>query len=84
MLILWLARAANADVDAAVILRHAVGIAQIGSRRIGAAVIAVDPFDAETEDYWRRRFGFRASLTKRTDADGRQRSRLWLPLFPET
>lgn len=82
VLILWLARAADADVDAAVILRHAVGIAQIGSRRVGAAVIAVDPFDAATEGYWRDHFGFRASLTKRTDADGRQRSRLWLPLFP--
>jgi hypothetical protein len=48
-------------VDAATILRHAVGIAQIGSRRVGAAVIAVDPFDAATEDYWRQHFGFRGS-----------------------
>jgi hypothetical protein len=83
VLILWLARAADADVDAATVLRHTVGIAQIGSRRVGAAVIAVDPFDDATEDYWRQHFGFRASLTKRTDADGRQRSRLWLPLFSE-
>ena len=83
VLILWLARAAKANVDAATIFRHAVGIAQIGSRRVGAAVIAVDPFDAATEDYWRQHFGFRAALTKRPDADGEQRSRLWLPLFPE-
>ena len=84
VLILWLARAAGAkDVDAATLLRHAVGIAQIGSRRVGAAVIAVDPFDAPTEDYWRQHFGFRASLTKRRDADGDERSRLWLPLFSE-
>ena len=84
MLILWLARAAEAkNADAATILRHAVGIAQIGSRKVGAAVIAVDPFDAPTEDYWRQRFGFRASLTKRRDADGQQRSRRWLPLFSE-
>lgn len=76
VLILWLARAAEADVEAATILRHAVGIAQIGSRRVGAAVIAVDPFDAATEDYWREHFGFRASLTKRLDADGAERSRL--------
>lgn len=84
VLILWLARAANASVNAATILQHAVGIAQIGSRRVGAAVIAVDPFDAATEDYWRQHFGFRASLTKQRGADGEQRSRLWLPLFPET
>jgi hypothetical protein len=83
VLILWLARAANASVDATTIFRHAVGIAQIGSRRVGAAVIAVDPFDAATEEYWRQHFGFRASLTRRRDADGEQRSRLWLPLFPE-
>ena len=83
MLTLWLARAANADADAATILRHAVGIGQIGSRRVGAAVIAVDPFDAATEDYWRQHFGFRASLTKRRDADGKQRSRLWMPLPPD-
>lgn len=83
VLILWFARAAMADVDSATIFRHAVGIAQIGSRRVGAAVIAVDPFDSTTESYWRERFGFRASLTKRPDADGTQRSRLWLPLLPE-
>ena len=83
VLILWLARAVGADMDAATILRHAVGIAQIGSRRVGAAVIAVDPYDAATESYWRQHFGFRASLTKRIDADGAERSRLWLPLFPE-
>ena len=82
VLILWLARAREADVEAATILRHAVGIAQIGSRRVGAAVIAVDPFDAATEDYWRKHFGFRASLTKRPGADGTERSPLWLPLFP--
>ncbi len=84
VLILWLARAAEAAVEAATILRHAVGIAQIGSRRVGAAVIAVDPFDAATEGYWRQHFGFRASLTKRLDADGKERSRLWLPLLPES
>ncbi len=83
MLILWLARAAEADVDAATILRHAVGIAQIGARQVGAAVIAVDPFDAASEGYWREHFGFRRSLTKRADADRAQRSRLWMPLFPE-
>lgn len=83
VLILWLARAAHADVDATTIVRHAVGIAQIASRRVGAAVIAVDPFDAATEEYWRQKFGFRASLTKRRDASGEPRSRLWLPLFPD-
>ena len=83
-LILWLARADHGDIDAATFLRHAIGIAQIGARYVGAAVVAVDPFDAATEKYWRQHFGFRASLTKTKDADGVQRSRLWLPLCPES
>lgn len=83
VLILWLARAAGAEVDASAILRHAVGMAQIGARQVGAAVIAVDPFDAGAEAYWRERFGFRSSLTRQLGADGLRRSRLWLPLFPE-
>jgi len=42
------------------------------------------PDRAEAQLIWRQHFGFRASLTKQRDADGEQRSRLWLPLFPET
>ena len=57
-----------------------LGIAQIGARYVGAVVVAVDPFDAATEKYWRQNSGFRASLTRRKDADGLLRSRLWLPL----
>ena len=84
VLILWLARAADAEVDATVILGHAVGIAQVGARQVGAAVIAVDPFDSDTEAFWREHFGFRSSLTRQADVDGLQRNRLWLPLFPES
>jgi predicted TIM-barrel enzyme len=81
--VLWLARAADAEVDAEAILRHAVGIAQIAGRHVGAGVIALDPFDSATESFWRERFGFRASLTRRRDTDGENRPRLWLPLFPD-
>jgi hypothetical protein len=83
VLILWLARADGADVDAETILAHAVGIAQIGARHVGAAVVALDPYDAEADRFWRDRFGFRSSLTRRRDADGTERSRLWMPLLPE-
>jgi hypothetical protein len=81
--VLWLARAAEADVGAETILRLAVGIAQIAGRHVGAGVIALDPFDSATESFWRERLGFRASLTRRRDTDGEDRPRLWLPLFPE-
>lgn len=83
VLILWLARASDAQVDAETILRHAVGIGQIGARRVGAAVIALDPYDDATERFWRKRFGFRNSLTSVPDAAGGERRRLWMPLFPE-
>ncbi len=83
VLILWLARAAKADVDGETILRHAVGISQIGARHVGAAVIALDPYDACTERLWRERFGFRTSLTRRRGGDGEERPRLWMPLFPD-
>jgi hypothetical protein len=83
VLIVWLARAAEAEVDAETILRHATGIGQIAARRVGAAVIALDPYDEEAERLWRERFGFRSSLTRRPDADGVERARLWMPLFPE-
>lgn len=83
VLILWLARAADSDVDGETILRHAVGIAQIGARQVGAAALAVDPYDEPTEQMWRERFGFRSSRTRRLDADGLERTRLWMPLFPE-
>lgn len=84
VLILWLARAADAEVAAETILRHAVGIAQIGARHVGAAVIALDPYDDATERFWRERFGFRSSLTRRPDAEGIERPRLWLPLSPDS
>jgi hypothetical protein len=83
VVVLWLARAKEANIDAEVILTHAVGIGRIAGRHVGAGVIALDPFDAATEAFWRERFGFKASLTRRRDADGEERSRLRLPLFPD-
>lgn len=82
VLILWLAKAAGAQVDGETILRHATGVAHAALRHVGAAAIALDPYDEETERFWRERFGFRASLTRRPDANGKQRSRLWMPLIP--
>lgn len=82
VVLLWLGRAASADVDAEAILSHAVGIGRVAGRHVGAAVIALDPFDAATEAFWRRRCGFRASRTRRRDATGQERARLWLPLYP--
>lgn len=81
VLIAWLARAEKADVGAAEILRHAVGIARIGARQVGAAAIVLDPYDAGSEEFWRDRFGFRSSRTKRIDFKGEERTRLWRRLL---
>jgi hypothetical protein len=81
VLITWLARAEQAKIDAEEILHHAVGIARIGAREVGAAVIVVDPFDDATEEFWRQKFGFRRSRTKRKDANGEERARLWMRLL---
>jgi hypothetical protein len=80
VLILWLARAVHSGIDAKTILLHAVGVARIGARHVGAGVIAVDPFDAASEDYWREKFGFRSSRTKRKNANGEELTRLWMRL----
>ena len=55
-----------------------------GARYVGAAVIALDPYDTETERFWRERFGFRRSATPVRGADGAALRRLWQPLFPES
>lgn len=81
VLILWLARSETSDIDADRILTHAVGIAQIGARHVGAAVIAVDPFDAAAAAFWRERFGFRSSSTTVRTAGGDELPRFWRPLF---
>lgn len=83
VVVLWLARAAGASVPAEEILTHALGIARRAATHVGAAVLALDPFDEETERFWRGTLGFRASLTRRTDSTGASRARLWMPLFPE-
>jgi hypothetical protein len=77
VLIAWLARGEKDEIDATEILSHAVGIARVGARQVGAAVIVVDPYDAGTEEFWRTRFGFRGSRTKRVDSSGDERTRLW-------
>lgn len=83
VLILWLARAETSDIDADTILTHAVGIAQIGARHVGAAVVAVDPYDASAATFWRERYGFRSSSTTVRTAGGDELRRLWKPLFPK-
>ena len=59
VVILWMARAEAASISADALLAHALGVARRAAERVGAAALALDPFDDETERFWRNRFGFR-------------------------
>lgn len=82
VLIAWIARAAHGEVHANEILGHAGGIAQRAARLVGAAALAVDPFDEDTEAMWVEGFGFRRSATELPGRSGLRR--LWNPLLPAT
>jgi hypothetical protein len=59
-----LAQFARADESPGIgeeLLRHANTIAQRALRYVGATVLVVDPFDSDTADMWRQRFGFQDS-----------------------
>lgn len=79
VLVAWLARDETSEVHADEILLHAAGIAQRAARLVGAAVLAVDPFDAAAEAMWVERFNFRRSATVLRGDE--ERRRLWNPLF---
>lgn len=81
VLITWLARDENATLDDVFdhLMLHAVGTARRAAQEVPAAVIALDPYDEATADFWRER-GFRNSLTQRDDAKPR---RMWQVLFPD-
>jgi hypothetical protein len=42
-------------------LQHANQTAQRALRYVGATVLVVDPFDSDTAEMWRQRFGFEDS-----------------------
>lgn len=59
-----LAQFARADSSPGIgdeMLRQANQIAQRALRYIGATVLVVDPFDSDTAEMWRQRFGFQDS-----------------------
>jgi hypothetical protein len=79
VLIPWLARAREPTMPDGFehLLLHAVGLGRRGAEFVGAAVIALDPFDEATAERWLAR-GFIPSQTVREG----QPPRLWRPLWP--
>lgn len=59
-------------------LRHANQIAQRALRYVGATVLVVDPFDSDTAEMWRQRFGFQDS--EQPVPGNRPLCRQWLSL----
>jgi hypothetical protein len=59
-------------------LQHANRIAQRALRYVGATVLVVDPFDSDTAEMWRQRFGFQDS--EQPVPGSRSLRRQWLSL----
>lgn len=76
-----LAQFARADGSPGIgeeMLWHANRIAQRALRYVGATVLVVDPFDSDTTDMWRQRFGFQDS--EQPVPGNRRLRRQWLSL----
>jgi hypothetical protein len=73
-LIAWIAKNDQADVDGKVLMLHAAATARRVAALQATTVLVVDPYDDETAEMWRGRFGFRSS------AEPAERKRLWLAL----
>jgi hypothetical protein len=61
ILLAQFARAADTPGIGEELLRHADGTARRARAYVGATVLIVDPFDEQTAEMWRERFGFRDS-----------------------
>jgi hypothetical protein len=78
ILLAQFARSIDAPGIGEELFRHADGIARRTLRYIGATVLVVDPFDQETGEMWRERFGFQDS--EQGVPGNRQLRRQWLSL----
>jgi hypothetical protein len=78
ILLAQFARAADTPGIGEEMLPHADGIARRALRYVGATALVVDPFDQDTAEMWRERFGFQDS---EQDVPGNHRlRRQWLSL----
>lgn len=77
-LVTWIAKDCRADVEGKHLLMHAVATARRVDALQATSVLVVDPYDDDTAQMWRDRFGFRPSAGQ---AGPR---RLWLPLSVES
>jgi hypothetical protein len=58
VLLTWIAKSAVHPCDGLRMVRHAVRQARKAAEFSAATLLALDPFDEETADMWRREHGF--------------------------
>ncbi|MDA0182909.1 hypothetical protein OJ997_21535 [Solirubrobacter phytolaccae] len=63
VLLTQLAKSAAHEVDGGRLVEDAIGVASELAQRMGATVLAVDPFDEATDQMWQKRFQLRPSRT---------------------
>jgi len=78
ILLAQFARAADTPGLGDEMLRHADTSARRALLYVGATVLVVDPFDQDTAEMWRQRFGFQDS--EQAVPGNRRLRRLWLSL----
>lgn len=72
-LVTWLAKDHRADFDGELLVMHAAATARKATMTQASVALVLDPYDDETAEMWRTRFGFRRSSGSNAD-------RLWVPL----
>lgn len=72
-LVTWLAKDHRADFDGELLVMHAVATARKATMTQASVALVLDPYDDETAEIWKTRFGFRRSSGPNAD-------RLWVPL----
>lgn len=81
VLVTWIAKSARHELDGAILMYDAIGIAQEIAQRASATVIALDPFDEGTANMWRKKYKMRNSRTRLPAREGEPAlKRMFLPL----
>lgn len=78
ILLAQFARVADAPGIGGEMLEHAAHTALLALRYVGATVLVVDPFDQDTDSYWRQHWGLEPS--EQQVPGNRQLKRLWVAI----
>ena len=80
-LLTWIAKSARHNFDGAILIGDAIGVAQELAEGASATLLALDPYDEETDRMWRTRFRMRPSRTAlRVSGGSGPLKRLFVPL----